>query len=76
MAVKKHNRNKKSAQGKAYITEGRALKNKKVKIARHKKDHPNDKQTVGTIPDYTSKKTEGYLFGAIPKGVSKTRKRV
>lgn len=70
MGVKKMNRNKKSPNGKAYLAEGRALKNKKTKIARHQESHPNDKQTVGTVPDYTTTKSEGYLFGAIPKRLS------
>lgn len=76
MAVKKQNRNKKSPNGKAYLAEGRALKNKKIRIARHQKEHPNDKQTVGTVPSYTNTKPTGYLFGAIPKGVHKTNNSI
>jgi hypothetical protein len=75
MAVKKQNRNKGSAQNKAYISENRALKNKKIKIAKHQKEHPNDTQQIGTTPNYTSKKSTGYLFGAVQKGLSPTRKK-
>ena len=70
MAVKKQNRQKGSAQNKAYIATGRALKNKKIKIARHQKEHPNDQQAVGTVPDYETTKPTGYLFGAIQKRLS------
>jgi len=69
------NRNKRSPNGKAYLAEGRALKNKKTKIAKHQKEHPNDTQQIGTTPDYTSTKSTGYLFGAIPKRLSNTSGR-
>jgi len=86
MAVKKQGRNKKTPNAKAYLAEGRQLKNKKLKIAKHHKEHPNDSTTVGTVPDYRTTKTAGYLFGAVPKrfpsagdpskrrGISKTSK--
>lgn len=74
MATKKHSRNKKSINGKAYLAEGRALKNKKIKIARHQARSPNDNQAVGTVPNYTTTKPAEYLFGAIPKSISKARK--
>jgi len=32
------------------------IKNKKLKIARHQKKHPNDAQEIGTIPNYNNKK--------------------
>lgn len=75
MAVKKQNRQKGSAQNKAYIAGNKALKNKKIKITKHQKEHPNDTQTVGTVPDYTSTKPTGYLFGAVQKRLSNTNRK-
>lgn len=75
MAVKKQGRNKKTPNAKAYLAEGRQLKNKKLKIAKHQKEHPNDSTTIGTVPDYRTTKTQGYLFGAVPKRLSPTGKR-
>jgi len=37
---------------KAYYQGGQQSLNKQLKIERHRKKHPNDKQKVGTIPDY------------------------
>ena len=39
-----------------YKQQNRASVNKLKKIARHKKKHPNDLQTIGTVPNYKSKK--------------------
>lgn len=75
MAVKKQGRNKKTPNAKAYLAEGRQIKNKKLKIARHQKEHPNDNTTIGTVPDYRTTKTAGYLFGAVPKRLSSSSKR-
>lgn len=47
----------------AYKTEGRAMKNKKTKLARHVKNHPNDLQSQTTNPkpvDYKRKKPYTY----------------
>lgn len=49
---RKHGRVKNSLWYKAYTNEGRQLKNKAKKIARHLKLHPNDKQVRGTVPIY------------------------
>ncbi len=56
MAVRKQGRNKKSPSAKAYLAEHRDIKNKKLKIVRHQKDHPNDQQEIGAIPNYTKSK--------------------
>ena len=50
---RKHNRNKlRSPSAKAYLAEGRREKNKNRRIARHLKQHPNDKVIIGNIVDY------------------------
>jgi hypothetical protein len=36
----------------SYKTRDTAAINKLVKVERHKKKHPNDKQKVGIVPDY------------------------
>lgn len=43
---RKHGRNKNSSQNKKYINENRREKNKKLKLARHLKKHPNDNQSA------------------------------
>lgn len=43
---RKHNRNRDSAAMKRYRNEGRRDKNKKLKLARHLKNHPNDNQSA------------------------------
>jgi len=51
----------------AYKAENRAVKNKAIKIARHQKEHPNDKQPIGTVADYRRKKPLPYNFGSVQK---------
>ena len=50
---RKLGRSKKTTWYKIYTIENRAEKNKKKRIARHLKRHPNDAQAVGTVPNYT-----------------------
>ena len=71
MAKKKSTKNKGWAI--AYKSEGRAGKNKALKIARHQKEHPNDKQTIGTVANYTRKKPMPYLFGGVQKSISTSK---
>lgn len=54
---RKHLRHKmRSPSAKAYSAEGRSLKNKVKRVAKHKKLHPNDKQNVLTNVDYKIKR--------------------
>jgi hypothetical protein len=40
------------ATSQAYRLDARREKNKKIKVARHQKKHPNDNTVVGTVPNY------------------------
>ncbi len=60
---------------KAYLAEQRWLKNKSLKIARHKKEHPNDTQQIGQKPDYKRRKPQEYTFGGIQKSISPSQQQ-
>lgn len=82
MAVKKQGRNKKKAASAAYLSEGRARKNKAKKIARHLKSHPHDNQTKNgqgkTTVNYASTKPVYDILGRLvvtkPKAVPLRKK--
>ena len=40
----------------AYKQAGKRLTNKKIKLARHQKRHPNDLTVPGTVPNYETVK--------------------
>ncbi len=77
MAVKKQGKKKRKPSAMAYVSQGRALKNKRIKLARHQKDNPNDKQIVGTIPNYKPRKEQVDFFGKPikHKGVLLTKRK-
>lgn len=58
----------------AYKSENRASKNKIIKIARHQKEHPNDRQEVGAVPDYRRRKPIEYVYGGVQKSVSTSQR--
>lgn len=62
MPAKKRSK-KANPANKAYLAEHRWDKNKKLKIEKHQINNINDKQELGIVPDYTSKKIVRYDFG-------------
>ena len=73
--AKKRSKKDKPAN-KAYTAEKRWLTNKAKKLAKHQKEHPNDKQEVGTKPDYKRKKPLPQLYGRIPSGIQSAKRKI
>lgn len=65
MAAKKRS-TKLKAWRVAYKAEGRKLKNKNKKVAKHLMRHPNDTQSAERkVPDYRTKAKKAYVFGTL-----------